>query len=223
LPPSALDCLLARNEYGVYCIPRSSRHRPAALAILKSGVWEANTVNLIRSVPGDVVHAGTFFGDSLPALASSRLDAVWAFEPNRESYRCAQITILLNDLQNVTLANAALSDSSGVGTLATTNRRGVPSGGGSRLTLKPSDGVRHEPVKLVTIDGVVPEDREVGVLALDVEGYEKQALTGALGTIERCRPLLILEQLPPGDWLEEHLPRYKLTDRLLFNRTLEYV
>ena len=130
--PATLDCLIGRNEYGAYCVPRSSRHRPAAQAILQRSVFEPDTLSLMRSTPGDVIHAGTFFGDFLPALAS-RDAIVWAFEPNRESYRCACITAALNDLQNVRLTHAALSDAPGEATLATSDRRGVSYGGGSHL------------------------------------------------------------------------------------------
>jgi FkbM family methyltransferase len=220
VPAGALDCVIARNTYGMYCVPRATRHRPACRAVLQSRVWEPETLNLMRGVAGDVVHAGTFFGDFLPALATSRAGTVWAFEPNRESYRCAHITVDLNELQNVTLRHGALSGEPGVGSLATTNPAGRLSGGGSRLTVNPLDGVSVEPVPLVTVDEVVPESRDVGLVELDVEGHEQQALLGALRTIERCRPILILESLPAEDWLREHLPDYQVTDVVNGNKVL---
>ncbi len=146
---------------------------------------------------------------------------VWAFEPNRENFRCAQITALLNDLQNVTLVNAALSDRSGEATLVTSDRRGRAAGGGSRLAVEAPSGRSHETVTLLTIDEAVPADRHIGVLELDVEGHEEQALGGALRTIERCRPLLILEALPSQEWLDEHLPAYRVTRTVNGNRVLE--
>ena len=74
---------------------------------------------------------------------------------------------------------------------------------------------------LVTVDEAVPTDRHVGVLELDVEGHEQQALAGAMRTIERCRPLLILEDLPGEGWLEEHLPHYRVTSMVNSNKVLE--
>jgi FkbM family methyltransferase len=221
LPPGALDCMLARNRYGAYCVPRSSRHRPAAQAVLQQRVWEAETLELMRSIPGDVVHAGTFFGDFLPALAGSRDGTVWAFEPNRTSYRCARITAELNGLENVTLTHAALSDAPGQASLATSDRHGVSYGGGSRLFSGSADGRLHETVPLLTVDEAVPADRHIGVLELDVEGHEQQALAGALRTIERCSPLLILEDLPAEGWLQEHLPHYRRTAMVNGNKVLE--
>ncbi len=222
LPPAALDCVFARNEYGAYCVPRSSRHRPAAKTVLRCRVWEPDTLILMRGIPGDVVHAGTFFGDFLPALASSRDGIVWAFEPNLESYRCAHITADLNALENVTLAHAALGDVPGEASLVTSNRNGRPSGGGSRLISGAPDGRGHETVPVVTVDEAVPPDRRVGVLQLDVEGSEQRALLGAMRTIKRCRPLLILETLPAQEWIEEHLPDYGAATDLPFgNKVLK--
>jgi hypothetical protein len=48
-------------------------------------------------------------------------------------------------------------------------------------------------VNVVRIDDVIPADRDVSIIQLDVEGYEKEALIGAIQTIKRCLPILILE------------------------------
>ena len=42
-----LNGIMASNEYGAYCVPSSCIHRPAALAVLRSRVWEPETVNLV--------------------------------------------------------------------------------------------------------------------------------------------------------------------------------
>lgn len=203
---------MASNEHGSYCVPRSSLHRPVARTILDARVWEPKTLDLVRSTDanGDIVHAGTFFGDFIPALAHSRRRGaiVWAFEPNRENYRCAEITIELNDLENVVvLTHAGLSQQSDTALLATSDRNGVPLGGGSRLIHDPASdkSSSNEQVKLVAIDDVVSEDRRVAVIQLDVEGHEQEALAGAMRTIERCRPLIVLETLPAEGWVAEHL------------------
>ncbi|MDZ7845687.1 MAG: FkbM family methyltransferase [Owenweeksia sp.] len=47
-----------------------------------------------------------------------------------------------------------------------------------------SEGVTIE-VDIVKIDDIVPKDREASILHLDVEGFEKQALTGGLETIKK--------------------------------------
>jgi hypothetical protein len=58
---------------------------------------------------------------------------------------------------------------------------------------------------LVALDDVLGEDRQVAVIQLDVEGHEQQALAGAMLTVERCRPLIVLETPPSTDWIEANL------------------
>ena len=207
----SLDAIIASNIHGTYCVPRSSIHRPAAYSIIRSRVWEPETIELLRKIDphGDVVHAGTYFGDFLPALARSRSNGaiIWAFEPNSENFRCAQVTVLLNNLKNVVLTHAALDAQGGdTAVLMTRNPQGVSLGGMSRLvdTLSGTDS-RCEQVPLVTIDDMISRERHVAVLQLDIEGHEQYALEGALQTIRRCRPLMLLETVPERAWFASAL------------------
>lgn len=228
LPEGALDCVLGANRHGIYCVPWSSHHRPVAQAILQARVWEADTLDLIRTAAadGDVIHAGTFFGDFLPALSRSRAaDAlIWAFEPSRENYRCAQVTALLNDLRNVRLMPAGLGAASGSARLAVGDRSGMALGGASRLIKDPSRAHwwSSEEVDMTAVDEVVGDDRPVAALHLDVEGHEQDALAGAMGTIARCRPLIVLETMPAADWLAANLEPlgYRLEERVDLNFVL---
>lgn len=204
-----LDCLLAANVHGLYCVPQSSVHRPACQAILGGGVWEPDTVTLVSGTDpsGDIVTAGAFFGDMLPAFARSRIEGarVWAFEPNRENFRCAQITVALNDLLAVTLAHAALGAERGVADLAVADALGTSLGGGSHITNGGTSVDVIERVRVVPIDDAVPADCRVAVILLDLEGFEQQALAGAVRTIDRCRPLIVVESVPSPAWFDEHL------------------
>lgn len=181
--------VLAENDLGVYCIPRKAAHRPACQAVLKGRVWEPETVRfLCEHASGDIIHGGTFFGDFLPAL-SRHYDHVWAFEPNRNSFMCAEVTIRLNELKNVTMSNAGMGKSRSSASLCT-EQRGIYLGGASFIVEQPGD------IAIEPIDTAVPQDRRIGVIHLDVEGYEHAAIEGALNTIARWRPILVLETVP---------------------------
>lgn len=202
-PERTLSGVVAYNEYGGYLIPHSSIRRPAAQRVLAGGVWEKATLRFLASRwrSGDMVHAGTYFGDFLPALSAAAPEGshLWAFEPNPESFRCAQVTALLNDCRSVSLTNAGLGASASTEPMAVRDRRGQSLGGASRLLTQPTDDGTVEPVRVVAVDDAVPGDRTVSIIQLDVEGYEGQALAGAIETISRCRPLLVLETLPEDD------------------------
>src|SRR5690606_36519209 len=97
---SVLECCIAYNEYGGYCIPLSSAYRPVPQRILAGEVHELRTIQFIiaHAGDGDIVHAGSYFGDFLPALSNNCAPnaKIWTFEPNDENYRCSLITIPIN-------------------------------------------------------------------------------------------------------------------------------
>lgn len=209
---SILQCCIAYNEYGGYCVPITSYYRTAPQRILAGEVYEAKTIDFIshHCGEGDIIHGGTYFGDFLPALskACAPKAKVWAFEPNPENYRCALITTYINSLQNVELINAALGNKEEYHSLLTSDASGIALGGKSRLQLNKGNSTasgRTEIVKVVTIDDTIPPDRDVSMIHLDVENYEQQALAGALETIRRCRPIIIVESLPEAKWLSDNI------------------
>jgi FkbM family methyltransferase len=211
---SALKCAISYNQYGGYCVPESSFHRPAARAVLSGQVYEPGTIDYMAANcrDRDIIHAGTFFGDFLPALsrAVNSNAVIWAFEPNRENFRCAKITLELNEAANVRLFHAGLGAQREQLFVQTTNTSGRSLGGASRITDKDCAAGGTEPVEIVAIDEVVPVERNIGIVQLDVEGYEKEALSGALETIQRCLPILILEVLPNSnlvhsEWFSENI------------------
>jgi FkbM family methyltransferase len=189
--------IFARNEYGFYCIPAAASHRPAAECVIGGDVWERKTIDfMLDSSRGEeVITAGAFFGDALPAL-SKVCQWVWAFEPNPENFRCAQITILLNDLRNVALYQAGLGERREKRKLVVKDHHGRSLGGASQIADITDRGSEAVSIDLVTIDSVVRRDANISLIHLDVEGFEEYALRGAKNTIERCHPLLILETVP---------------------------
>ena len=191
-----LDGLVAYNKYGGYFTPLSSQKRPAVQSILSGSVYEPDTISFMRNncSNGDIIHAGTFFGDFLPGLsgAISNNAKIWAFEPNIENFRCAQITSLINNLNNVKLFNSGVGEINTIVPMQIETVEGISMGGGSTIVNENIEGKTIN-VKIVKIDDVIPSDRNISILQLDVEGYEKEALQGALNTIIRCNPVLILE------------------------------
>ncbi len=206
-----LDCQIAYNKYGAYCTPISSMHRIAVQQVLKGDIYEPDTIEYMRSncSDGDIIHAGTFFGDFLPALSSALPEGskIWAFEPNPENYRCAEITLKLNQINNVKLINAGLGSETAKAKMQVANSSGQAMGGASKIT-NDSEGGKFEDIQIEAIDNIIPSNRKISILQLDVEGFEKQALEGALNTIKRCKPLIILEdndQIIETEWFARNI------------------
>lgn len=212
---STLQCSIAYNLYGGYCVPKSSSHRPAAQTILSYNVWEPKTIEFMTSnnCDGDIVHAGAYFGDFLPALSASCSPElkIWAFEPNPENYRCAKITLEINNISNVVLTNAGLGSKKETLSMKTADKDGLSLGGASHILdneLDEDSGI--ESIQIVSVDDMVGFKRAVSIIQLDVEGHEQEALIGALKTIRRCLPIIILEVWPgstllSSSWFYENI------------------
>lgn len=225
--PPALKGAVCYNRYGGYFVPESARYRIDAGTVLKGDVWEPDTLEFIRSrcADGGVVHAGTFFGDMLPGICSALAPGarLWAFEPNPESYRCAKVTAAINGLDNIELTRAGLGEAPGRLFLRTRKDDGSSLGGTCHIEECPSG--EGETIDIVRIDDVV--NGPVSVIHLDVEGHERAALAGALQTLQRCRPILLLEELTDAltgsAWFSENVLSlgYRRTGRVHDNAIFE--
>lgn len=198
-----LDGTIAYNKYGGYCTPYTAQQESVVQTILKGEVYEPETIQYIidHCGTGDVVQAGAFFGDFLPGIAKniSKNAIVWTFEPSSEYYRCSQITILINNLKNVKLFPVGLGAEKSAQKLQIATADGRQLGGASRII--DSENGKFVPITIETLDSIIPEDRNISILQLDLEGFEIPALKGAIKTIKRCKPILILEILSHNDIL----------------------
>lgn len=200
--------IIAANRFGRYAVPEASKHRPAARAILAGEVWEPETIAFMAAHcgSGDIVHAGTYFGDFLPALshALAKDARLWAFEPSRQNFRCARRTVARNGLENVELRHAALGARSETLPLKIASSKGRAMGGSASVERTREAAFRYERAHIVALDDILPPERPISILQLDVEHFEQEALEGGLATVRRCLPVLLLENLPrDGVWFEQ--------------------
>lgn len=172
-----------------YFVPEYAAHKPASVAILAGSFYEPATHALISELlqmrPGNLVHAGTFFGDMLPSFSRACSGTVYAFEPVLENYVLAKLCAQENDLDNVILQNAGLGSTVAVARIDTGDEDGAHQGGSSQI----SDTGQF--TTLVTIDSFHISD--LSIIQLDVEGHELEALRGAVETIERNSPIVMIE------------------------------
>lgn len=177
--------LQGKNKYGVYSIPKEIAYTYTAQTILDGDVHEDTTIEYIKSVGGNIIHAGSGFGDFLPALKNC--DKVWTFEPNKLMYESSLNTILLNKLDNVEIFPYAIGEYDGECTLQHIDENGLEMGPRSEI------GDMGYTVKMVKLDSIIPKDCKISLIHLDLEGYEFEALNGAREIIERDKPIIVLE------------------------------
>ena len=169
--------MIVQNKYGYYFIPQSSIDTYTGKKIISGGVHEDSTIEFILNNSKRIVHAGTGFGDFLPALRS--LERVWAFEPNKENFIASLKTIEINALTNVRLYNTALNSEDGK--LKITDE-------GVRSQISFDNG---NFVEAACMDTMIPESEHIDLIHLDIEGFEHEALVGAKELISRCSPIKI--------------------------------
>ncbi|MEL7166190.1 MAG: FkbM family methyltransferase [Pseudomonadota bacterium] len=194
--PPDFDHFVCANEYGFYSVPGSFVNRKVPALLAYGDVYEPNTLKLMRRLAGsgDVVSGGAFVGDFFPAL-SEAMDPgarLYSFEPNPTTYASALHTIALNDLQNVHLAPVAVGAKAGVLPLKVAGFDNRALAAGARILTEPEPGETVD-VDVVTLDTLIPQDRHISILHLDIEGFERPALQGARALVLRCKPVIIVE------------------------------
>jgi FkbM family methyltransferase len=176
-------------ETSSYFIPKYAMHRPAVKDICKGKLFEPKTHELVQALckqkPGSIVHAGTFFGDMLPNFSKFVNGSVYAFEPVLENFILAKLSVDVNELFNVILINSALSANISNLRINTSQQDNLHAGGASSIS-------EHGKIcAALKIDCLNASD--IILIQLDVEGHELEALLGAIKTIERCRPVIAIE------------------------------
>lgn len=194
-----------KNKYGQYAVPKAegfNHNGGVANRISKGEVYEKKTIEFVEKNLNNksMVHCGSYFGDMLPAFSKATTGTVYAYEANPISAWCAQKTIELNELENVVLTNIGLGSKNEKLNFITEYADGRSLGGGARLESselpKTWTKDRFKGAKIIEID-IKPLDEliteEIGIIHLDVEGFEIEVLKGAIETINKYKPILILE------------------------------
>ncbi len=150
----------------------------------------------LASRGGMVVEVGANMGIHTVPLAQSLAvqgRKVLAFEPQRVIFQQLCANLAINGLTNVTALPYACGREAGVVTFEEPDYRQGGNFGGISMQAS-SSPARSSTVLVpcVRVDDVVNVEH-VGLLKVDVEGFELKVLEGSVATIQRCRPLLYVE------------------------------
>ena len=192
-----------------YCLPENH----FSFAILN---WHYGLKFLPESVQNyikgkDFLDIGAYIGDSALLFLKYGPKRIFAYEPVEDTYKKLYETLKLNGLTDI---DVICPVKKGIGDkhdfMEITN-----AGLGSTL-LKSRHGAKEtQNVEISTIDDEC-KDKHIGLIKIDIEGFEYFAIKGGLETIKRDKPVLLISayhtgrdffEIPP--MLKACVPEYK--------------
>lgn len=157
------------NFYGMYDLPVEVLQQVNGKAIIDGGAYIGDTIHLFRRL----------FSQS----------QIYSFEPVKKTFETLS-KIYQQDaaVGTVTPINKGLGSKSGTLSI---NR--YPQSNDALASMVVDYKKEHELVEVTTIDEEVKaRNLEVGLIKLNVEGFETEAIKGALQTIREQKPLLVI-------------------------------
>ena len=170
---------------------------------LEPGIWYYNHFikeieNLDKVKTGNIIDAGGYIGDSALVLSDYTDKKVYSFEPLPKSIE------LMNKLIKKNKNSKIVPIMKGLGNKDDTMYMPNIVSMGNVLSSKDSSGIA---VEVTTLDKFVKENNlEVSCLKVDIEGFERYLLEGAMETIKLQKPVLIISIYHNGHDLFEIKP-----------------
>lgn len=161
---------------------------------------ERDVLHFISRMPRDavVLDIGANVG-IMTVLIARHVTAghVHAFEPVPDNFRVLERIVRRSGLTNVTLHQVALGESDGELEMVMPLEQSVRMQGLSRVVTgqpgDPTEGDRYVVPQCRLDDLDVLAGVHVAGMKVDVEDFEQHVFRGALGLLERCRPLVYTE------------------------------
>jgi FkbM family methyltransferase len=188
-----------REQYGWF-FPDIEKHFPEMLAknISKGGPSEYQQPVRLRSL-GHVKNKRTALDIGANVGLWSRdlvkhFDQVIAFEPVAMFRECLQRNVASS---NLIVKDVALGDQEGMIQMIITE------GNTGHTHVDPNS--KNGDTAIVRLDSLNLQD--VDYIKIDCEGFEYRVLQGAINTIKRCRPVVVIEQ-KPHDMYSKHYGQF---------------
>jgi FkbM family methyltransferase len=149
----------------------------------------------LLKIPGMVIEVGANMGVHTVPMATELARqgrSMLALEPQPIIFQQLCANLAINGLLNVSALSYACGKESGVVSFEVPDYRSRGNFGGTSMCARPTTPTRHETVPCIRLDDLVPT-AAVGLIKIDVEGYELQVLEGSSDIIARSNPVLYVE------------------------------
>ncbi|MDE6886648.1 MAG: FkbM family methyltransferase [Helicobacteraceae bacterium] len=150
--------------------------------------WHKHHLNAFKTFhkikQKDVIDVGGFVGDSALIFEKYTEKNIYSFEATKSNFDLMLKSLKLNDSKRIIPINK------GLGSSQTTMKISLQ-GAASSVIYNSSD--KYEEIEIITLDSFVEKHNiEVGLIKVDIEGFEMEFLKGAKTTIEKQKPAMII-------------------------------
>jgi FkbM family methyltransferase len=182
---------LTLNETEKYVLPISIF--PVDVFLHHYGLKELSNAQRKQIENKDFLDIGAFCGDTCLVLSHYYPRGIYAYEPVQNNYNLLLKTIELNKSANI------IPVKKGIGEEITSMPISIKADCSSLIfeqgTL-PSEAKQTSPIKKEYIDITTIDEecknKTVGLIKMDIEGFEYYAIKGGLKTIQRDKPILLI-------------------------------
>ena len=195
------DCFLAHSNSA-----DSTRHKDGAVSFGKYKFTNNNFTahNFYENLGLDLIDAssardksiidvGAFIGDSSLVLCQYTEKNVYAFEPFADTHTELSENIKLNAISNIVPVKLGVSDSRGRRRLYFSDLDHSISTNDPTKSLSDGACTKSMEIDVTTIDDFTAGNNlDVGIIKIDAEGAEQAVLRGAVETIKRNKPILLV-------------------------------
>ncbi len=166
--------------------------------ILKEGSYEGNLLTLadrfirektiIVDVGANVGFESLYFAKKYPD------NLVFSYEPASFAFECLNRSKEINHCDNLKIFKLGVGDKSGPLEINAPTQNSYNKGlAAIDDNFDLDDSFVKETIEIVTLDEHIKENQKISLIKIDVQGYEYQVLKGAVGLIEKNKPVIIFE------------------------------
>ena len=169
--------------YKQYLLP--IRHFEPSVFYYKHDIDKIKNINFIKDK--NIIDVGGYIGDSAIVLKDYTDKKIYSFEPTNHNYNLMLKTIELNNQQEriipVKRALGSKEESLEINLQDS----------GSSINRIIAENPAKEVINVTTLDKFVKENNiKIGLIKVDIEGFEQEFIKGAVNTIKEQKPVLLL-------------------------------
>lgn len=199
--------------------------RIIALLLLKNGMLEKREMDLVKKTVKKgwtVLDIGANIGyySLLLSKLVGKSGKVIAFEPDKNNVNILRKNIKFNNIKNVKVVPAAVSDYTGAGSLFISDSHS----GDHRIYRSLDEKRKTKKIKTIDLDSYFKSKEKINFIKIDVQGAEELVFKGMKRLLERNKTtIILLEFWPEGLMKIGSSPRDFLKMIMDFGFTLRHI